>query len=437
MPDAPCPAGARTPDPHWGLADWLRWQEGLSPVAINPGLERVCAVGERLGVLQPHCPVITVAGTNGKGACIAYLESVLGAAGYRTAAYTSPHLLRYNERIRVAGVPVADEAITAAFARVEKARQGIPLTYFEFGTLAALTVFREAGVGVWLLEVGMGGRLDAVNAVDPDVSIITSIGLDHTEWLGTDRERIGAEKAGIMRPGRPVCLGETSPPGSVLQQAQQLRAPLLAAGRDFRWQCRGSGWDWLGAGGPLTGLPTPGIAGAVQLDNAAVVIAALERLRTRLPVDRTALEQGLRAARLPGHMERVRRRGVDWWFDVAHNEDSVRVLAETLRDARCDGRVIALFAAMRRKALEGLFASLRGVVDEWYLPRLEDDLAHPPEAVAAALRQADVAEADLHAGDLPTMLSAVGRRASAGDRVVVFGSYRTLEAVMRAEGRGG
>ncbi|WP_041717941.1 bifunctional tetrahydrofolate synthase/dihydrofolate synthase [Alkalilimnicola ehrlichii MLHE-1] len=420
---------------RWRLEDWLRWQEGLSPVEINPGLERVQAVGERLGALTPRCPVITVAGTNGKGSCIAYLEAMLGAAGYRTAAYTSPHLLRYNERIRLAGVPVSDEAITAAFSRVEQARQGTPLTYFEYGTLAALSLFSEAEAEVWLLEVGMGGRLDAVNAVDPDLSIITSIGLDHTEWLGADRERIGAEKAGIMRPGRPVCLGQADLPDSVSDRARTLRAPVTAAGRDFHWRRQALGWDWLSGDERLDGLPWPGLTGTVQLDNAAVVIAGLRRLRERLPVDRAALERGLRSARLPGHMERVRRRGVEWLFDVAHNEDSVRVLAETVRDEAGKGRVIGLFAAMHRKALSGVLATMGAVVDEWYLPRLEDPQAHPPEAVAAGLRETGVDASVIHTGGLSALLAAVADRARPGDRVVVFGSFRTVEAVMRAGGR--
>lgn len=427
----PCAPERTPPAARWGLADWLRWQEGLSPVEINPGLDRVQEVGSRLGVLNPACPVITVAGTNGKGSTTAYLEAILNAAGYRTAVYTSPHLLRYNERIRVAGEAVHDEIITAAFQWVDRAREGVPLTYFEFGTLAALSVFAAADCDVWLLEVGMGGRLDAVNAVDPDLAIITSIGVDHTEWLGNDREQIGAEKAGIMRPGRPVCLGQAKPPLSVRHRARELNAPVVAAGVDFRWRKQPQGWDWVSIEKRINDLPLPALAGDVQIDNAAAAIAGLRQLSGRLPVDRWAITRGLRSARLPGHMERLHVDGVEWLFDVAHNEDSARVLAETLRSEPLAGQVIAVFAAMKRKALPGILDAMHGVIDQWLLPELADEQAQPPNVIARALEQRR-GSGSVKVGSLTETLERLRRRARPADRVVVFGSYRTVEAVMRA-----
>ncbi len=247
------------------LADWLAWQETLHPNVIDLGLERVASVASRMGLGRPANTVITVAGTNGKGSCVALLESILDAAGYRVGVYSSPHLLRYNERVRVCGQEVDDAALCAAFERIDQARGATSLTYFEFGTLAALEIFAQADLDVAVLEVGLGGRLDAVNIVDADVALITSIDIDHVEWLGPDRESIGREKAGILRPAMPAVYGEADPPRSVLAQAESLAAPLHCLERDYRYSEATDSWDWRSDSNSYTGLPLPNLPGVFQL----------------------------------------------------------------------------------------------------------------------------------------------------------------------------
>ncbi|MGB5568249.1 MAG: Mur ligase family protein, partial [Sedimenticolaceae bacterium] len=271
------------------LAGWLDWQAGLNPRTIDLGLDRVRLVWQRLGSPTLDAAVITIAGTNGKGSSVAFAESILQAAGYRTGCYTSPHLLRYNERIRVDQEPVGDAAICAAFERIDQVRADLPLTYFEFGTLAALLIFAQAGLDAIVLEVGLGGRLDAVNLIDPDVALITGIGLDHQDWLGSDLESIGSEKAGIMRAGRPAVYSARTPPDSIRTRASAIGARLLVAGEDFKILRRAEGWDLLIGDTARHALPIPGMRGRVQIDNAGGVLVALECLSGQLPVDQRAV----------------------------------------------------------------------------------------------------------------------------------------------------
>ena len=258
------------------LSDWLLWQETLHPRKIDLGLERVAAVAKRLRLLQPDFGVITVAGTNGKGSSVAMLEAVLLAAGYRTGCYTSPHLQRYNERIRIQGQEVDDASLCAAFACVDEARGDETLSYFEFGTLAALTLFRREPLDVVLLEVGMGGRLDAVNAVEPTASLITNVSLDHCAWLGDDVESIAFEKAGILRAGKSTVYADENVPVSVLEHAREIGADLVLAGRDYGWNRSAMGWSWQGRQHTLENLEIPSLNGEFQLGNAAGVLALLE-----------------------------------------------------------------------------------------------------------------------------------------------------------------
>jgi dihydrofolate synthase / folylpolyglutamate synthase len=407
---------------------WLDWQQTLHPRAIDLGLERVRVVAERLEVLTPRARVITVAGTNGKGSSVALLGAILSAAGYRVGSYTSPHLFRYNERIRIGGETVADDALMAAFETVDAARGEQTLSYFEFGTLAALVLFERADCDCWILEVGLGGRLDAVNIIDADGALVTNVGLDHMDWLGPDRESIGAEKAGVFRTGRPAVFGQADVPATVLAAAQAV--PLRVAGRDYRWQLdSGGSWSFCGAHGTLAGLPAPALSGRHQYENAAAVLALLEALPA-LRVPEAAIRRGLREMRLPGRFE-VLPGPVDWIFDVAHNRDSAATLAANLRERPTEGRTWAVFAQMQRKELDVVLAAMSAEIDGWFLLQLPDADARPSSEVAARLKSAQ-GEAAVAGSCTPADVRAtVERRVRPGDRVVVFGSFRTVEEVLR------
>jgi dihydrofolate synthase/folylpolyglutamate synthase len=411
------------------LAEWLAWQETLHPVAIDLGLERVAAVARDLGLLTPPCPVITVAGTNGKGSSVALLEAILRAADYRVGCYTSPHLLRYNERIRIDGVPVSDAELCAAFARVDAARGERSLTYFEFGTLAALWLFEAAELEVMVLEVGLGGRLDAVNILDADVALVTAIDIDHRAWLGDDRECIGREKAGIFRAGRPAVCGDPAPPASVPATARALGA--FWHGRDSAFgYCRGEReWTWQGEGREYAGLPLPALAGAHQLDNAAAVIQTLLCLETRLPVSRAALERGLRSVSLPGRFQRLPGL-VERVLDVAHNPQGGRVLAHTLATWPLAGRTHLVLGMLADKDVAAFAAPLAPQVDHWYLGGL--DLPRGLSTQALRARLADLLpDGDVTLAEhVPAAYEAAMAQARPGDRVVVCGSFHTVAEVM-------
>lgn len=407
------------------LAQWLDWQSRLHPAGIALGLERVRAVWRRMRIDLGGVPVITVAGTNGKGSMVAFLEAICRQAGYRTGAYTSPHLYRYNERIRVAGQEVEDRVLVAAFEAVEAARADVPLTYFEFGTLAALWCFARARCEVLLLEVGLGGRLDAVNLIDPDCALLGQIALDHADWLGADREAIGREKAGIFRSGRPAVCGDPRPPASVRRQAAALGTRLWVAGEDFRVHRHPSGrWDWHGPGGALTDLPTPGLPGLHQYGNAAAAIAACRLLGARLPLAGEAVRRGLGAVRLAGRFERLAR-NPEVILDVAHNPAAAAALADLLAARPVAGRTLGVFAALGDKDVPGMVRALATRVDVWHLAGLD----HPRGLRAEALR-------DRMPDDLPVRIHATVAaachaalaEAGADDRILVFGSFHTLAA---------
>jgi dihydrofolate synthase / folylpolyglutamate synthase len=410
------------------LDAWLEWQQTLSPKEIVLGLERVRTVGERLGLLRPQCPVITVAGTNGKGSVVALLEAMLGAEGYRVGAYTSPHLLRYNERVRIAGAEVGDAVLCEAFARIDAARDEIPLTYFEFGTLAALYAFADADVEVMLLEVGLGGRLDAVNVIDPDVAVVTSIDLDHADWLGDDREVIGREKAGIMRAARPVICGDRQPPASVLDHAYSLGADLHLLGRDFDAERRGAGMRWSG-GGCVRDLPLPALYGRFQIDNAATALAALNVLTNRLPVSEKARTEGLRTVRVAGRFQRLPGTP-PVYCDVAHNPQAARALASILRDVAVPGSTLAVFSALCDKDIEAIAAELDTVVAHWFVAGLDTPRGLDAQALAARMTSCQT-PLTLHV-DVAAALSAARAAASEDDRIVVCGSFLTVAAALAA-----
>ena len=413
------------------LAQWLDWQQTLHPSVIDLGLERVREVAERLGVMEPAWPVITVAGTNGKGSCVAFMESILRAAGYRTAAYTSPHLLRYNERIRLDGRPVDDQALIQAFEAVDEARGSTSLTYFEFGTLAALWLFRRREPDVVLLEVGLGGRLDAVNVLDSDAAVVVSVGLDHTDWLGDTRESIGREKAGVFRSGRPAICGDRDCPASVRDAANQQASPLFLIGRDYdREDVPGGGWTFHGAGRRIEALPPPNLAGEHQLDNAATALMALALLDDRLPVSDQAVRQGIGAAALAGRFQVISGR-VEWILDVAHNQEASQGLAASLARSSCTGKTRAVVAVLTRKDAPALLRPLLDMVDVWYPLQLPDADARPAEDLAELLvRQVEPARL-AKAGPPDELFARAESEADPGDRIVVFGSFRTIEEALR------
>jgi len=410
------------------LEAWLEWQAGLSPRAVDLGLERVRQVWHALGTPSLDAPVITVAGTNGKGSSVAFAEAILQQAGYCTGCYTSPHLQRYNERVRVDAAAVDDSTLCHAFDRIDRARGDTALTYFEFGTLAALVIFADAAVDAIVLEVGLGGRLDAVNLVDCDVALITQIGLDHQDWLGDDVEVIGREKAGVMRAGRPAVFSGSSMPSSIAAHAARIGAGLLVAGRDYQAERHGDAWNLLSAGTNRRALPYPLMRGSMQVDNAAGVVVALDCLRERLPLDAGAINAGLLAARLRGRFD-VRPGRPTWIFDVAHNPQAAGRLDEMLADEDSPGQRIAVFGALEDKDVAGIGGALAQRFDRWCLV----DLSSQPRGLpASVLRQylAGTVDGDKLqvCGDVASTLG--GLQAVADDQIVVFGSFLTVGAAM-------
>ena len=425
------PSAHRNPDNAQmsdSLQDWLAHLQRQHPTAIELGLERVREVAVRMQLAKPASCVITVGGTNGKGSTVAFIEAIARAAGLHVGAYTSPHLLRYNERVRIDGVDAGDADLVAAFEAIEVARGDISLTYFEVGTLAALWLFARAELDLAILEVGLGGRLDAVNIVDPDVAVITTVDLDHMDWLGEDREDIGVEKAGIARAWKPLVLGDDEPPSSVLRRAYAIGASALRMGCDFfvDRMTEGDGWQWREPGFILD-LPLPALAAPVQLRNAAVAIAALRASPLEIPD--AAWAQGIAAARLPGRLQRLDCAGVEYRLDVGHNPQAAQALADWLQGQSKQGRVHAVFAALADKDVAGVTAALASHIDHWHLAGLDvEGRAQDVDALAArvnlpgATRHADVAAALEHVRSI----------AVAGDRVLVFGSFHTVEASLHA-----
>jgi dihydrofolate synthase/folylpolyglutamate synthase len=410
---------------------WLQGQAGLNPREIELGLDRVRKVWQGLGSLRPAPRLITVGGTNGKGSCAALLEAILRAAGYRVGCYTSPHLVRYAERVRVDGAPVEDARLLAALQRVAAVRAGTPLTYFELGTLAAFEIFAAAGLDVAVLEVGLGGRLDAVNVVDPDAALVMTVALDHQDWLGADRESIGREKAAIFRTGLPAVCGDGDPPRSLLAHARGIGADLWLRGRDFTFERTAECWDWRGRHAQRRSLPLPILRGPHQLDNAAAVLATLESVAAALPVDQRAVREGLLSVRLGGRFEVRRIDQVEWVLDVAHNTQAAGALRANLAVQRVPGQTLAVLAMLAGKDVAGVASALQGAVDFWHLASLDDPRGLPGDRLAAGLRDSvSAARLALHP-DVPAALQAAAAAARPGDRILVFGSFVTVGEALR------
>lgn len=450
------------------LDKWLEYIASQHVKSIELGLERVREVATRLQLGKPAKQVITVGGTNGKGSTVAFIEAIARAAGLKVGAYTSPHLLRYNERVRIDGREAGDAELVAAFEAVEAARLrptpgqawerlpaassvpangherkqelatgshsqavsetqagAVPLTYFEFGTLAALWLFQQSGLDLVLLEVGLGGRLDAVNLVDADVAVITTVDIDHVDWLGKDRESIGFEKAGIARAWKPLVLGEIDSPSSVLRHAYAIGANAIRLGSDFFHEpVDAMHWRWRDAGSGIE-LPIPALAAPVQRANAATAIAAMRALDIEL--HDSALVEGIASAMLPGRLQRFAVAGTAVIVDVGHNPQAARALAAWLRAEPAEGRTLAVFAALADKDVQGIVGALQDAVSQWFLAGLESvaGRGQPVDALAARLAGTAAAAGSRHAG-VSAALEAARTQAGTGDRILVFGSFHTV-----------
>ena len=414
------------------LDQWLEYIQSVHRRSIDLGLDRVRRVAHAMRLASlPR--VITIAGTNGKGSSVAMLESIYMAAGYRTGVYTSPHLVSYNERIRTQRAPVTRDAICKAFERIEQARADTPLTYFEFGTLAALQIFSRSNLDVLMLEVGMGGRLDAANIVDSDVAYIVSIGRDHTQWLGERRDQIAREKAGIMRYQRPVVCADINPPNSIFESAVNAGARLWQINQDFAYQQQDNLWSWsesaYGVDTKLTDLPFVNIPGDKQLLNAAGVLCVISRMQKALPVTHKQIADGLNTVRIPGRLQVIDQQP-RLIFDVAHNAESAQCLSQFLSSDECKGRTLAVFAALADKPLEEIAQILLDRVDQWFVAGLEGERgAQGGDLLARILNIHTGTTASSHDDPVSAYRAAL-REANSADRIVIFGSFVTVGAIM-------
>jgi dihydrofolate synthase/folylpolyglutamate synthase len=408
------------------LDDWLAHCERMHPISMDLSLERTVEVRRRLGI-EFTMPLVVVAGTNGKGSTCAMLESIALQAGYRVGLYQKPELVHFTERCRVDGRPVDADALLPHFDAVEQARGDITLTKFEFTTLAIARLLSQAPLDLVILEVGLGGRYDAVNAFDADCSVITSIDLDHTEFLGPDRESIGFEKAHVMRTGRPAIVGDPLPPASVVDHAREIGADLWLAGRDFRHDGDRQQWNWAGRGRRYNGLAFPALRGANQLLNASAALAAFESLRERLPITAQAVRTGLALVDLPGRFQVVPGQPA-LVLDVAHNPQSVAALALNLDAMGFYPRTRAVFGAMRDKDIAGALAKIRPLIDAWHVCTLPTARAATPDELAAVL--GDATPVHRHATPSEALQAALAASDPA-DRIVVFGSFYTVGGILR------
>jgi len=419
--------------PHT-LAAWLQYLETLHPKTIALGLERMAQVRQRLN-LQPDFPIITIGGTNGKGSVCAMLEAILHAAGYRVGCYTSPHLLNYNERVRIAKQQASDAELCASFEAIEQVRGDIALTYFEFGTLAAMQCFIEHKVDVAILEVGLGGRLDAVNVFDGDCAAVTGVDIDHTDYLGNSREAIAVEKAGIFRRGKVAIFGDPDMPAPIADGADQVGAQLWRLGEQFSYKAGRQQWDYRGPHGARNSLPFPALRGGFQLNNASTALAVLDALREQLPVSMEAVRRGLVEVSLPARFQVLPGRP-QVILDVAHNPHAARSLAQNLAALPAAGRTLAVFAMLNDKDITGVVRELDRYIDTWLVAGINA----PRGTSAAELEQ--VLRTERIRGNIHTFPDVVAAmqharyEAAENDRIVALGSFYTVADAMRAMAQG-
>ena len=419
------------------LDDWLAYISAQHPATIALGLDRVRAAWEKVipvatGIQAKPAPVvITIGGTNGKGSTCAILERILLESGYRVGLYTSPHIARYNERVRIQGEEASDDVLAAAFERVEQARGDVPLTYFEFGTLAAFAVFADANLDAVILEVGLGGRLDAVNVIDADVCAVVTVDLDHQAFLGNDRESIGFEKAGIYRQGRPAIFGDADPPQRLVQHAQSIGADLMLLGRDFRYEAHERQWNFIGRRGAKRALPIPALRGRWQLKNASVALAALDELSEKLPISLGEVKRALAIVTLPGRLQVIPGRP-SIVLDVAHNPQAARSLSLGLGDMAFAPRTIAVFAILADKDMGGVIDAMRDRIDAWYVSAAQAERAASAQQVVEALAKRGLGDRARTFVTVSAALETARREAQPDDRIVVFGSFYTVAEALRS-----
>jgi len=407
------------------LHEWLEWQEELHFTAIELGLDRCNEVAENMGLLKPDFTVISVAGTNGKGSSVAMLNSILSNSGYKTGCYTSPHLIRYNERIKLDEVEVTDEMLCESFSRIDHARGDVSLTYFEFGTLAALDIFHHAGIDIALLEVGLGGRLDAVNCLDADIALITSIDLDHMQWLGFDRETIAREKAGIFRSNKPAICSDPHPPETVLQYAEEIGATLYILGRDFNYQLSDDNWSWQWGSVVHEKLPHPSQYNSCQVQNAAGVLMVLNVLDSRMPVAVGAIEKGLKNFSLAGRFQMLSE-GTQTILDVAHNNQSAKTLVHNLKQLPNSGKTYIIIGMLKDKDRNSVLGELMEIADYWHTVTISNPRGTDSETIKNELLELGVnvpiSENDTVADAFLKLKDEIGMH----DRIVVTGSFLTV-----------
>jgi len=410
------------------IYEWLAWIGSVHNTEIDLGLERIRVIAERLGLLRPVCPVVVVGGTNGKGSVVAGLQAVYRAAGYRVGAFTSPYLFKHNEEVRVNGEMATDEAFCHAFARIEAARGEVTLTPFEYHTLAALLIFQQSNLDVMILEVGLGGRLDAVNVMDGDVAVVASIDIDHVAWLGDTRELIATEKAGIFRRGKPAICGDRNPPHTLIAAAQEMGTQFFQQGKDFNFTEMPDAWTWQCAGQTALTLPR----NELLTQNMSTVLMAVSCLQSRLPVTEESIRRGLQQIELTGRMQIVNK-PVYELYDVAHNPHAALELARRLRQLPVTGKTVAVFSMLADKDIAGTLAAMKKVIDEWYIAPLTCARAASLPLLEQAFHQAGI----IRVTTAPTLAAAYQAAVSQtrpGDRIIIFGSFYAVAAIMTETG---
>ncbi len=407
------------------LTEWLTWQESLHPLPIDLGLERVKRVFEKLlpNYKNQKPPTITVAGTNGKGSTVAYLQEFYFASGHKVGAYTSPHILRYNERIKINGKSVSDALICAAFEQIDKARGNISLSYFEFSTLAALLIFLQENVAIQILEVGLGGRLDAVNIVDTDIAIVTSIAIDHVEYLGQTRDEIGLEKAGIFRPNTPAIISELNPPASLLRYAYEKNVLLLQLGKTFFYEKHGETWSWQGLSQTISDLPNPALKGNHQFRNASAAIFATQCLSNDLPISESSLKMGLKNVKLAGRFQLIEGEN-PILLDVGHNPQAVQTLVDYVNENFENHCIHAIFSIMKDKDIARVLELMKPVVTNWFFaPLPQNPRAISEDKMRENFAQCNILTANLGFKNFAEAFLAAKNNAKSGDLILVFGSF--------------
>ena len=407
------------------LLAWLEWQEGFHPRSIDLGLERVAGVFKALNPKAIKPPTIIVAGTNGKGSCIAFLEAIYRAQGYRVGAYTSPHILKYNERIRIDGQSVSDDTICQAFERIDAVRDEVSLSYFEFGTLAALDIFRRSELDIQLLEVGLGGRLDAVNIIDSDVSLVTSICIDHVDWLGETRNAIAYEKAGVFREGVPAVIGDVNPPESLLSCALEKHTPLLRINHEFIVHKEQGSWDWVCTSNnqrEYMSLPEPALKGEHQFRNAASVLMAVTEMEELLPVNVKSIHAGLQNIHLKGRFQFIDA-DIPVLLDVAHNTQAVSSLVDYLLTDFADKKIYAVFSMMKDKDITGVIEIIKPVIKHWFVAPLNNPRTANEVLMQNCFRRCGLDNVTFGYKDFSETYVAAEKKSGSSDLILVFGSF--------------